>query len=95
LRNQTFKLVNPLDENQSFKQKNTSGANKNEVKSNYNTIRDIMRYADGTEVKLTRRTDVNTTEGVKDQETQNDARHLYMRDDVLSFIDSVNQNIRE
>ena len=95
LRNQTFKLVNPLDENKSFKHKNTSGANKNEVKSNYNTIRDIMRYADGTEVKLTRRTDVNTTEGVKDQETQNDARHLYMRDDVLSFIDSVNQNIRE
>lgn len=95
LRNKSFKLVNPLIDGKSYGHKNTSGSHKNEVDSNYNTIRDIMRYSDGTEVRLTRRTDVSTIEGVKEQESQNDARHLYLKDDILPFIDSINENIRE
>ena len=95
LRNKSFKLVNPLDDDKSFKYKNTSGENKNVIKSNYNTIRDIMRYADGTAVKLTRRTDLTTIDGVNENSSQNNARHLYLKDDILPFVDSINENIRE
>lgn len=92
LRNQTFKLVNVLNEN-SKKHKNTS--NSEDVNKNYNTIRDIMRYSDGTEVKLTKRTDINTIEGASDRPSQNDARHLYLKDDILGFIDAINANLSE
>ena len=96
LRNKSFKLVNPLVPGKSYAYKNTSGDNiQREVNANFNTIRDIMRYADGNEVKLTRRTDVTTIEGVNEQKNQNDARHLYLKDDILSFSDSINENIRE
>lgn len=95
LRNQTFKLVNPIDDANSYKFKNTSGINREDVKNNFNTIRDIMRYSDGTEIKLTRRTDIDTIEGVSNNNTQNNARHLYMKEDILSFDDSINANLSE
>lgn len=91
LRNQSFKLVSALTEN-SHKYRNTIGGAED---NNYNTIRDIMRYADGSEVKLTRRTDVKTIEGVKEVKSQNNARHLYLKEDILSFIDGVSANISE
>ena len=92
LRNQSFKLVNPLNNN-SYKFRNTT--NRTEIDTNFNTIRDIMRYADGTEVKLTRRTDIDTIEGVNNNSSQNNARHLYLKDDILSFIDSIYANLIE
>lgn len=95
LRNQTFKLVNPLVDRVSFTHKNTNGSHVTDVKNNYNTIRDFMRYSDGKEVTLTRRTDVSTIEGVSNTEAQNDARHLYLKDDIMEFIDCVNANLSE
>lgn len=92
LRNQSFKLVNPLTSN-SYKFQNTS--DQSQVKNNFNTIRDIMRYSDGKEIKLTRRTDVKTIQGVENLDSQNYARHLYLKDDILSLIDSINVNMSE
>lgn len=93
LRNQSFKLVNPLVRGKSYKFQNTS--DQSQVKNNFNTIRDIMRYSDGKEIKLTRRTDVKTIQGVESSDSQNYARHLYLKDDILSFIDSINVNMSE
>lgn len=92
LRNKSFKLVNPLTGN-SYKFQNTT--DKNKIKNNFNTIRDIMRYSDGKEIKLTRRTDVKTIQGVENSDSQNYARHLYLKDDILSLIDSINANMSE
>ena len=92
LRNQSFKLVNPLTGN-SYKFQNTTDRNK--IKNNFNTIRDIMRYSDGKEIKLTRRTDVKTIQGVENSDSQNYARQLYLKDDILSLIDSINVNTSE
>ena len=92
LRNQSFKLVNPLTGN-SYKFQNTTDRNK--IKNNFNTIQDIMRYSDGKEIKLTRRTDVKTIQGVENSDSQNYARHLYLKDDILSLIDSINVNTSE
>ena len=92
LRNQSFKLVNPLTGN-SYKFQNTT--DKNKIKNNFNTIRDIMRYSDGKEIKLTRRTDVKTIQGVENSNSQNYARHLYLKDDILSLINSINANMSE
>lgn len=93
LRNETFKLVNPLVSGKSYKFQNTS--DQSQVKNNFNTIRDIMRYSDGTEIKLTRRIDVNTIQGVENSNSNNYARHLYLKDDILSFVDSANINLTE
>lgn len=92
LRNQSFKVVNPLTQ-KSNKYGNTSNAT--QIKNNFNTIFDMMRYADGSEIKLTRRTDVKTIEGVSESRIQNNARHLYLKDDIMTFIDSMNANISE
>lgn len=92
LRNKTFKLVNPMVEGYSFKFKNTLDI---AIKDDFNTIRDFMRYADGTEIKLTRRTDVNTIEGINANNNQNNARHLYLREDVMSYIESIDSNLFE
>lgn len=92
LRNKSFKLVNPLTGN-SYKFQNTT--DKNKIKNNFNTIRDIMRYSDGKEIKLTRRTDIKTIQGVENSDSQNYARHLYLKDDILSLINSINANMSE
>ena len=101
LRNQTFKLVNTLVEGKSYTHKNTIGydeeyqTKQNRVKSNFNTIQDIMRYSDGTEVTLRKRTNVGTIFGVNAQNNNNEARHLYLKDDVYEFMDSVRNNLSE
>ena len=74
LRNQTFKLVNTYINNSE--------------RNDFNTIRDMMRYSDGKDVVLRKRTDVNTI-------NDNGVRHLYLKDDILSLIDSINANISE
>ena len=93
LRNKTFKLVNPITEN-SYKFENTS-SERDTIKDNFNTIRDIMRYSDGKEIKLSRRIDLNTIQGGDSSDSQNYARHLYVKDDILPLIDSINTNIAE
>lgn len=91
LRNQSFKIVSTISD-KSHKYRNTIGGVEDKE---YNTIRDIMRYADGSEVKLTKRINVKTIEGVKPSKSENDARHLYLKDDILPFIDGVNANLGE
>jgi len=96
LRNQTFKLVNPIVDGESFKHKNTKGRdNEKSIKENFNTIRDFMRYADGKEITLRKRNDLNTIIGTNSNEGENDARHLYLKDDILEYIDSINANLNE
>lgn len=95
LRNQSFKLVNPLINGKSFEYKNTGEPNEEEIKKNYNTIEDIMRYSDGTEVKLSRRTSVTDIQGGDATPAQSYARHLYLKEDVLEFEESINTNISE
>lgn len=80
LRNQTFKLVNPLPDN----------SNDRDV---YNTIMDYMRYSDGSPVKYAKRTDVNTI--MVSEPNKPLYRHLYLKDDVLEFMDSINTNLNE
>ena len=79
LRNQTFKLVNSY----------TTKPNDGSYGNVFNTIRDFMRDANGDDIKLHRRTDINTIELGKTN------KRLYLRDDVLSFEDSANANIYE
>ena len=93
LRNVSFKLVNPLADDKSYRFQNTS--DRSSVRDGFNTIRDIMRYSDGSEIKLSRRIDVGNIQGVESSDSQNYARHLYMKDDILPFIDSINMNITE
>ena len=72
LRNQTFKLVNVV----------------NTQSDTYNTIEDLMRYADGTNVQISKRIKV-------DHISDRFNRHLYLKDDILEFIDSINTNLSE
>lgn len=91
LRNQSFKVVNPITD-KSHKYQNTIGG---QMDKHYNTIEDIMRYSDGSEVVLKRRTNVTKIEGAETSPSQNYARHLYLKDDILSFMDSINANLSE
>lgn len=92
LRNQTFKLVNSYTKQPtdtfSIKGKDGTEVKKEKNVNVFNTIRDFMRDANGDFIKLHRRTDINTIE----LETN---KRLYLRDDVLSFEDSMNANIYE
>ena len=93
LRNQTFKLVNsyttkPTD-TFSIKDKDGNEVKKENKVNVFNTIRDFMRDANGDFIKLHRRTDINTIDSGKKN------KRLYLRDDVLSFEDSMNANIYE
>lgn len=92
LRNQTFKLVNPITNN-TQPHKNTN--NTLDVENNFNTIRDIMRYADGKEVTLVARKKINDVFGVNNSSNSNYARHLYLKDDILDIVDSINANLNE
>lgn len=75
---------NHILRNQSFKLICTNPIQQN----SYNTIEDYMRYEDGSSVKLSRRTDI-------DKIVTGENRHLYMKDDILSFINSINTNLSE
>ena len=77
LRNQSFKLVN-----------NNNSKNTNYNKDVFNTIEDYMRDANGVDIILYRRKDINKT-------VEDENRHLYLKDDILSYIDSINANLYE
>lgn len=77
LRNQSFKLVNKNKPN-----------NNQYSKDVFNTIEDYMRDANGVDIILYRRKDINKT-------VEDENRHLYLKDDILSYIDSINANLYE
>ena len=99
LRNQTFKLVNSYKTKPivTFTTKDKDGKeikdkDGKDIEQNvnvFNTIRDFMRDANGDNIKLHRRTDINTID------TDKTNKRLYLGDDVLSFEDSMNANIYE
>lgn len=78
---------NHILRNQTFKLVNTISTNSNI----YNTIEDFMRYADGSPVKYSKRLSIKTIP----PQTPTDNMHLYLKDDVLDFIDSINTNLSE
>lgn len=80
LRNQSFKLVNPIGSS---------------LRDTYNTIRDMMRYSDGQEVPLYRRTDINNIDIDKNTGKPYKNKHLYLKDDILTVTDSINANLSE
>lgn len=99
LRNQTFKLVNSYKTPPivTFSTKDKDGKeikdkDGKDIEQNvnvFNTIRDFMRDANGDNIKLHRRTDIDTID------TDKTDKRLYLVDDVLSFEDSMNANIYE
>lgn len=99
LRNQTFKLVNsykkpptdtfPTKDKDGKEIKDKDGKDIEQNVNVFNTIRDFMRDANGTPIKLHRRTDIDTID------TDKTDKRLYLGDDVLSFEDSMNANIYE
>ena len=84
LRNQTFKLVNIYSDSADSTEKDV-----------FNTIRDYMRYSNGENVELTKRTDINTIIVREGNSGNFEKRHLYLKDDILNFIDSINANLYE
>ena len=81
---------NHILRNQSFKLVNTSTSTNNK---SYNTISDYMRYADGSIIDLVKRQIKD--DGSIDYEIIKNKRHLYLKEDVLSFVDSINANLSE
>lgn len=58
------------------------------TRSVFNTLEDYQRYADGSQVTMSVRQSLSSVKtGVN--------KHLYQADDILSFSDSVNANLRE
>ena len=87
LRNKTFKTVNFL--NPSDKTNIDENQNGNvEYGKIFNTIRDIMRYNDGSVVKYNKRENL-------DNAPKNLNKHLYEYDNILSISDSINSNLVE
>lgn len=60
----------------------TSGRN------DFNTLTDTLRYSDGQEVKFTKRFNIDSAQ-------TNITKHLYDYDDILSFTDTINENLIE
>lgn len=58
-------------------------------KDEFNTIRDFMRYSSGKSIKLFKRTSLSNIE------TDVNNKHLYLKDDILDIIDSINANLNE
>ena len=77
IRNQSFKLVNELGKN-----------NTDEYKAVFNTIRDWMRYSDGTIVKHGKRSNVKTVKADLDT-------HLYQHEDINSFDEAIANYLAE
>lgn len=75
IRNQSFKVINPL---------NGSG-----IKDDFNTISDLQRRPDGSQVMFTPRISLADT---LDTEKE---KHLYDAADLLSYSDSINANLTE
>ena len=78
LRDVSFKSVNMLGQGQS-----------NTRKLNFNTIRDLMRYADGSIVRYNKRINVTTSPQL-DLE-----KHLYDHEDILSIDETINERLGE
>ncbi len=78
---------NHILRNQTFKLVNRNKNNSD--KDVYNTIMDYMRYADGTNVKLYKRNSIDNLEEGKYN------RHLYLKDDILTYTDSINVNLTD
>lgn len=74
--------------NQSFKLVNKLGDNLDKSREVFNTLSDWMRYADGSVVKHGKRIDISTCE-------TNIDTHLYQHEDISSFNDTVDENLRE
>lgn len=83
LRNVSFKQINCL--NGKSKEEEINGIKK----PVYNTIRDYQRYEDGNYIKLRRRTDYKTIQ------TNKTEKRLYLKEDILCFVDSINANLIE
>lgn len=73
--------------NQSFKLVNKLG--NDSIKNNFNTLSDFMRYADGTIVLHGKRVNIN------DVREPIIKTHLYQHEDITSFNDTVDENLRE
>ena len=77
---------NHILRNQSFKLVNKRI--EDDDKNIYNTIEDYMRYADGEKIPLYRREYIGKI-------ILDGSRHLYLREDILSYIDCINANLTE
>lgn len=80
LRNLSFKIVNPLNENDESK------------KIAFNTLADYTRDRNGEEKKYTKRLSINS---INERQGFNDPKHLYISSDILNIEDSINQNLYE
>lgn len=104
IRNLTFKLVNDItDETINSLSSNAtedfcgtiiSWSDNNTNKQNYlklifNTIGDVMRYSDGRVIQYRKR------EKIDDIPNKDLNKHLYLYDDILTYEDSINYNLRE
>lgn len=81
IRNNSFKLINPLPKKIIQEEKNV-----------FNTIEDLMRDASGNHISLSKRTDIGDYDS-KIQTLRN--KHLYDIDDIDSFKDCINNKLRE
>ena len=81
IRNNSFKLINPLPKKIIQEEKNV-----------FNTIEDLMRDASGNHIPLSKRTDIGDYDS-KIQTLSN--KHLYDIDDIDSFKDCINNKLRE
>lgn len=108
-RNKTFKLVNPMYENKKgckegltvFTDEEYSETRKEDTYDSsvyekrryiYNTIGDNLRYDDGTIVEYIKRTKL--PENTTDYKTKRN-KHLYDHLDILSYEDSIAENLTE
>ena len=103
LRNLSFKLVNNISQ----KTANTLTGNSSDefcgttlswsesesrsknLKLIFNTIGDVMRYSDGTVIQYRKREKIDLSPNTDLN------KHLYIHDDILTFEDSINQNLTE
>ena len=81
IRNNSFKLINPLPKKIIQEEKNV-----------FNTIEDLMRDASGNHIPLSKRTDIGDYDS-NIQTLRN--KHLYDIDDIDTFKDCINNKLRE
>lgn len=82
LRNTSFKMINPLINNESEPYDRTA----------YNTLSDYIRDRNGKTQKLRKRLNINDTSRLNDDKSK---KHLYLADDILKIDESINQNLYE
>ena len=83
LRNKSFKVVNAITDITDIADTGV------DIKDVFNTISDYMRHSDGSTIQITPRTSISDSlDGKID-------KHLYNYDDIMSFEDSINNNLSE